>query len=57
MIEVAKMAEPVVEVREGKLLGVTKNDRNGNKFYGFQGIPYAKPPVGELRFKVSYFLM
>ncbi|CAH1100290.1 unnamed protein product [Psylliodes chrysocephalus] len=45
------MAEPVVEVREGKLLGVTKNDRNGNKFYGFQGIPYAKPPVGELRFK------
>ncbi|XP_074042064.1 juvenile hormone esterase isoform X2 [Leptinotarsa decemlineata] len=45
------MAEPLVSVREGKLLGSVKSDLNGKTFFSFQGIPYAKPPLGELRFK------
>jgi len=26
---------------------------NGKKFYSFTGIPYAKPPIDSLRFKVK----
>lgn len=29
---------------------------NQKPYYAFQGISYAKPPLGELRFKVSYIL-
>ncbi|CAD6234004.1 GSCOCT00007468001.2-RA-CDS [Cotesia congregata] len=43
---------PIVEVHEGKLRGVQEKNYNGTDyFYAFRGIPYAKPPVGDLRFK------
>ncbi|XP_030749275.1 esterase FE4-like [Sitophilus oryzae] len=45
--------EPLVTVAQGSLRGLIKNDQDGNKFYSFTGIPYAKPPVGPRRFKVS----
>lgn len=47
------MKEPLVNVNEGCLLGTVKNNINGEPFYSFQGVPYAKPPLGNLRFKVS----
>lgn len=47
------MSDPVVTVREGKVKGRIASDFDGNDFYSFQGIPYAKPPLGKLRFKVS----
>lgn len=47
------MSEPIVQVEEGKLRGKISVDYKGGQFYSFQGIPYAKPPVGDLRFKVS----
>ncbi|XP_020282812.1 esterase E4-like [Pseudomyrmex gracilis] len=41
-----------VNVSEGKLIGIIeKEDVYGNKYAAFRGIPYAQPPVGELRFK------
>lgn len=46
------MSEPIVQVEEGKLRGKTRVDYKGGKFYSFQSIPYAKPPIGDLRFKV-----
>nr|XP_023011775.1 esterase B1-like [Leptinotarsa decemlineata]XP_023011783.1 esterase B1-like [Leptinotarsa decemlineata]XP_023011790.1 esterase B1-like [Leptinotarsa decemlineata]XP_023011794.1 esterase B1-like [Leptinotarsa decemlineata] len=42
---------PIVEISQGKLKGAIWKDYDGNDFYTFLGIPYGKPPVGELRFK------
>lgn len=48
-----KMEKPVVKVIQGALRGSVKSDLDSGKFLSFQGIPYAKPPLGQLRFKVS----
>ncbi|XP_063238785.1 juvenile hormone esterase-like [Bacillus rossius redtenbacheri] len=42
-----------VNVTEGVLRGRLEQSRapHGKHYYSFQGIPYAKPPVGDLRFK------
>ncbi|XP_018312617.1 esterase FE4-like isoform X2 [Mycetomoellerius zeteki] len=45
------MNEIRVQVEEGKLKGVVVNGCNNVRYLAFRGIPYAKPPVGELRFK------
>ncbi|KAG5864740.1 hypothetical protein JTB14_003391 [Gonioctena quinquepunctata] len=45
------MTSPVVNIAEGKLRGCTGKDLDGEQFYKFLGIPFAKPPLGELRFK------
>lgn len=47
---------PVVKTKSGELLGkVATTLLDQRKFYSFQGIPYAKPPVNQLRFRVSKF--
>ena len=43
----------VVEISTGKVQGVVDLSRAGHAFEAFMGIPYAKPPVGRLRFQVS----
>ncbi|XP_063922124.1 esterase B1-like isoform X2 [Zophobas morio] len=42
---------PVVSTTNGKLRGKVGTAFNDRLFYSFQGIPYAKPPLGALRFK------
>lgn len=51
----AKKNDPPVEatVEQGKLSGSWYVSRNGTKYHGFLGIPFAKPPIGALRFEVS----
>ncbi|XP_065167389.1 esterase FE4-like [Atheta coriaria] len=44
-------ANIVVEIENGKILGEILFDYDNEKFYGFQSIPYAEPPINELRFK------
>ncbi|KAF4526357.1 hypothetical protein B566_EDAN014095 [Ephemera danica] len=44
-------SDPEVTLRQGALSGTFRRSRNGRTFCAFQGIPYAKPPVGNLRFK------
>ncbi|KAM3955591.1 LOW QUALITY PROTEIN: alpha-esterase 48 [Aphomia sociella] len=42
---------PIVRVEHGELQGRVAASPTGKYFYSFQGIPYAKPPLGSLRFK------
>lgn len=43
---------PEVKVAQGLIRGKISVAEDGTKFNSFLNIPYAKPPVGELRFKV-----
>ncbi|KAJ9581580.1 hypothetical protein L9F63_023239, partial [Diploptera punctata] len=41
----------IVNVTQGQLRGKVASTFRGLDYYSFQGIPYAKPPIAELRFK------
>ncbi|XP_076267509.1 esterase E4-like isoform X1 [Rhynchophorus ferrugineus] len=45
------MSDVLVNIEEGKLRGITGKNHVGETIYEFHGIPYAKPPVNELRFR------
>ncbi|CAD6208579.1 GSCOCT00010567001.2-RA-CDS [Cotesia congregata] len=38
--------EPIIKVHSGQLRGIKENN-----FFAFRGIPYAAPPIGQLRFR------
>ncbi|XP_053674697.1 esterase B1-like [Anopheles nili] len=40
-----------VQVEQGSIYGVRDRLPNGQNYYYFKGIPFAKPPIGALRFK------
>lgn len=42
-----------IEVSEGWLEGLIETNKYGGKLCSFKGIPYAEPPLGDLRFKVK----
>lgn len=44
-----------VTIEEGIVEGAIIENRYGNPYYSFKGIPYAEPPLGDLRFKVSFY--
>ncbi|KAL7288910.1 hypothetical protein TKK_0016877 [Trichogramma kaykai] len=43
--------EEIAVTKYGKVKGIKKTAIDEFDFYAFKGIPYARPPVGELRFK------
>ena len=43
--------ESVIKVAEGKLKGKEFKTVDGTKYTKYSGIPYAEPPIGNLRFK------
>lgn len=46
----------IVKVQQGLVDGDEHTSvLTGEKYYSFLGIPYAQPPVGDLRFRVSTF--
>lgn len=47
---------PTVQTISGKVKGSTGTSLLGKRiFYSYRAIPYAKPPIGLLRFKVIQF--
>lgn len=43
-----------IELEHGRIRGkLNRTLFDGKLFYSFRGIPFASPPVGDLRFKVS----
>ncbi|XP_046577946.1 juvenile hormone esterase-like [Haliotis rubra] len=45
------MEAPVINSTWGYIQGVERTSRDGQPYFGYYGIPYAKPPVGDLRFR------
>ncbi|XP_076647108.1 juvenile hormone esterase-like [Halictus rubicundus] len=45
------MIKPVVSAKQGKLRGTYVESALGLSYIAFRGIPFAAPPIGELRFK------
>lgn len=45
--------EPIVRIGHGVLQGIWKISNRGRTYGSFEGIPYARPPVGKYRFRVS----
>ncbi|KOB71338.1 Uncharacterized protein OBRU01_13932, partial [Operophtera brumata] len=43
--------DPFVTVKQGQLQGSILKLLNDSPYFSFKGIPYAQPPVGDLRFK------
>lgn len=53
----AGQTDPIVNITPGTVKGTRAVSRNGTEFFCFRGIRYARPPTGELRFKVSAYLL
>lgn len=49
---VSNVKQPVVETPLGEVSGYFMKTRGGRQISAFTSIPYAVPPLGELRFKV-----
>lgn len=47
----------IVGTTKGPVKGIRKTSILGTDFYRFRGIPYAKAPIGELRFKVLVWII
>lgn len=44
--------EVIVKTKSGIVKGFSIASQYNYQYYNFLGIPYAKPPIGDLRFKV-----
>lgn len=43
----------LIETNSGPVRGIKRTTILGNDYLSFQSIPYAKPPIGPLRFRVN----
>ena len=45
---------PTIRTSLGRLAGIRLKSRGGREYFGFYNVPYAEPPLGELRFMVCF---
>ncbi|XP_037812857.1 esterase B1-like [Lucilia sericata] len=50
-IKTMETQEPILKIPQGLIKGLKRKTIYDHDFYSFEGIPYAQPPLGELRFK------
>lgn len=56
MVASSSLEGSIIKISNGYVNGTRGVTFNKNESYlAFRGIPYAKPPVGQLRFQVSQF--
>lgn len=48
-------ADKIISTIYGPVQGRLRYGVRSGNYYSFQGIPYARPPLGDLRFKVNAF--
>ena len=53
LVNTVLATDVLVNIKNGTLEGTIMETRKGLNFFAFRGIPYASPPVGELRFEVN----
>lgn len=46
------LENPETITKYGRVIGTREQSMKGRIFHAYRGIPYAKPPIGNLRFKV-----
>lgn len=51
--DVETMLAPMVDIANGTIKGETALSVGGKTIYQYLGVPYAQPPVGDLRFMVK----
>ncbi|XP_058807483.1 juvenile hormone esterase-like [Phymastichus coffea] len=49
--DTVNMEKLIVQTQNGQVRGGIRHSIEGYDYYSFLGIPYAKPPIGDLRFK------
>lgn len=45
----------IIQTTDGDVCGYIDKNEKGTCYYKFKKIPYAKPPLGQLRFQVRNF--
>lgn len=48
---------PAINISQGLVCGIEEKLPNRGSFYSFKGIPYAEPPIGDLRFEVTDWIL
>lgn len=46
-----RVETPILKIATGLIRGSKRKTIYDDDYYGFEGIPYGQPPVGDLRFK------